>query len=487
MKNLVWRQEFGWMLIAVAVAACLALFISVSAGYYALLFAAVAWWTWIYPEEALLFFIMLAPLLPMFKLTQTVENFTLVKDVFIATLFVRQFLRPLLKQTLPYRRNVFLLPILVLIAWLGVAALRADSHVLGILRLRDLGMYLLLYVGVLYLPLTKEILLTRVKWLLSGLVVVLVLAIYQWLWAPDGAVLRFDPARQIWIPRISATFGHPTVFGEYLIMIIAGLSAGWLVLKENKWRWLTTIGILLLLPFIYLTYSRGVWLGLICAWGGIAIALIWQRFHLGTLSHKIWKQITGGLVLLILLLAASIYFTPVGTFVRSAFDPTYPSNQIRLQFLNRLIAATSNTDALIGKGLGDVVQQTSLQVTDVTAGDILSGNGRAVQLSQDSTLVDDQYLKTFIEMGLVGLLIYGWIYGRFWKYSYQLLKQAGQMEKIIGIMGIGFLVAFVVQALFVDIWDVFPTEAYFWIMAAVVSATCHSGLDPESSFFNTGS
>lgn len=465
------RNEFAWMLIAVAVTACIALFINLQTGFYALLFAAVAWWAWMNAEESLLFFILLAPLLPMFKVTQTLGNFTLVKDVIIGTLFFKQFLLPLVTQRLPYRRNIFLLPGLMLLGWVSISTLQADSLTLGILRARDIVLYMMLYMAVLYLPASKEIILERAKWFLVGLGGLLMLALYQWFFAPDGAVLRFDPARSIWIPRISSTFAHPTVFGEYLNLAVAFFTAIFIVIKKQS-RWLAALGVLILLPFIYLTYSRGVWLGLLFCWGAMAASLLIHRLHIGTLSRTVWVRVAGSLVVFILILSAITAFTPVGTFVRSAVDPTYPSNQIRLQFVNRLIASTSDTQALFGKGLGDIVQQVINTTVDITGEDVASGDSRSVQLSKDSTLVDNQHLKTFIEMGLVGLLLYFWVYVTIIKGSFTLSQNTQYgMGQIIGFTCIGFVAAFVVQGLFVDIWDVFPTNALFWIVAALVSVS----------------
>ncbi len=64
-------------------------------------------------------------------------------------------------------------------------------------------------------------------------------------------------------------------------------------------------------------------------------------------------------------------------------------------------------------------------------------------------------------MGLVGLLIYGFLY-------YRLFKSANRLG-VIQLWLIGFLVSFIIQSFFVDIWDIFPTNAYFWIIAALAS------------------
>ncbi|HLD25684.1 MAG TPA: hypothetical protein VJC05_01405, partial [Candidatus Andersenbacteria bacterium] len=164
---------------------------------------------------------------------------------------------------------------------------------------------------------------------------------------------------------------------------------------------------------------------------------------------------------LLVLLLLAIKLTPVGVYVRSALDPTYGSNEERIEFAARLIAPMANVEALVGRGLGDVLVQ-NFRAVDLQAIDIAAGAAREVQLTKNATLVDNQWLKTFVEMGLAGLLIYGWM---FWRVG----KQAWQVTEITGLWGLGFLAAFIIQGFFIDIWDIFPTNAAFWVVAAMVS------------------
>lgn len=163
-------------------------------------------------------------------------------------------------------------------------------------------------------------------------------------------------------------------------------------------------------------------------------------------------------------------FTPAGPLLRSAFDPTYKSNLERLEFAVRLIAPMTNLEALFGRGLGDVVEQ-NFRTVRVGLGAITEGASREVQLAKNRTLVDNQYLKTFVEMGLIGLLIYAWLFWRFAKGAWQLVREGGERhKKIIGLWSAGFLAAFVVQGFFIDIWDIFPTNAMFWIVGGLLAA-----------------
>lgn len=511
MKSLELRSAVAWALVAVMSVACLALFVNLQVAFFALVFVALGWWVWRNSEEGFLMFIILAPLLSLFKATQTVGVVTLVKDAIILLLFLKVTLWPLLTKKLPYRRSILFGPAAALVAWTALETLRAGSLSLGILRAREIVLYLLLYFVVLYLPADAKIWRRRLFWFSWSFLIAAFHGGYQWFFAQDSAVLRFDPGRQIWIPRISSTFGHPSVYGEYLVSA-AALFASCAMFLQRKWRVLSGVLFIATLPIIFLTYSRAVWIGFAAAMGVVGCVWLWRmlaakqhsarelditlpseqsvpnsrprsftqsesRAHFGLRNAPFVKYSLAafGIVIGAALLGVLLRFTPAGPLLRSAFDPTYKSNEERLEFAARLVAPMSNLDAIIGRGLGDVIQQ-KLLVTDVGVDEITSADSREIQLAKDSTLVDNQYLKTFVEMGLIGLVIYFWLFWRFAKGSLELLKPSlrngygGQIPKaILGIWGIGFLIAFVLQAPFIDVWDVFPTNAMFWIVGGLIS------------------
>lgn len=485
MKQLTFNPLYAWALVATLVGGFVAFGFSLQAGVFILLFAAIAWYVWENPEEGFLLLLIALPILPMFKITQTIGTFTLIKDIIIFTLFFRLVVLPLLSRSLLYRRNIVLMPGMALIVWSIFAALRADSHILGLLRLRDIGLYIILYMAVLYLPShSKEVMKRRLLWFSTGVGITLLAAIQQWFFAVDSAVLRFDPVRQIWIPRLSSTLAHPSIYGEYLVtaltlfasIVVSGIS--------KKWKTLFTVACLIVLPAIFLTYSRAVWIGTAAA-GGVMGAVyvakkLHSRFSRPAVSQEhtktAYKKRLGrpmviilGLVIVAMAGFALVRYTPAGGLLRSIFDPTYGSNEERVEFLVRLIAPLSNTEAIVGRGLGDVTTQ-NFRAVDVTVLDIAEGDSRAVQLTKNTTLVDNQFLKTFVEMGIVGVGIYLWLYARITFIAiHRFFKANDSMQKIISLWALGFLAAFVIQALFIDIWDISPTNALFWIVVALAS------------------
>ncbi len=471
MRDLTLSPAYAWGLVVLAALSVVALGISLHMALAGLLFVLVAWWAWQEPEPGFLFLVVLAPLLPLLKATQTLDDITLVKDVIILTLAARLFIYPLLTKQLPYRRLELIFPLLLLGAWVLLGVARADSPVLGIVRARDLLLYPLLYVVAAYLPTSSKIWRERLWWFLGSATAVLLLGAYQWLWAADSAVLRLDPERSIWIPRLSATFVHPSIYGEYLVLVVTLLLALFLQIKDVRARFMAAVLGLGNLLSIYLTYSRGVWLGLVAAVIAMFVARLrsasWRSYG----GQPYWKRqrLISGSVAIIVTVIFFLLMTSAGTFLRSSFDPTYGSNEIRLEFLARLLSSVSNSEALFGKGLGDVVTQ-NFRVIDLQGSEVVLGEARAVQRAKDATLVDNQYLKTFVELGLFGLLIYFWLFWRLARSAWQAAQAQETVRRILGLWTFGFLAAFIIQAFFIDIWDIFPTNAAFWILAGLLAA-----------------
>ncbi len=487
------RDEWKWGAVLAASALVVSLASSIEFGVWLVLFAVLAWWTWFNSTLAVSLFIIMAPILPMLKITQTLGSITLVKDVIILTLFMRWFVWPLAVKQLPYRRNSLILPIVVLGVWVLAGVTRADSTVLGLLRARDILLYPLLFLGILYMPHSYKAWKEWGKWFIAGLGILAVLAGYQWWVVPGSTVLRYDPIGADWIPRVSSIMAHPSIFGEYLVIGLS-LAAG-MILTVKKWRnriWWSGAGAGLL-GLIFLTYSRAVWIGAVAALG--VMGLVYTRRRMmgsgAAWSGRKLKKILlmgGGLVIVVII---GLSQTSAGVYIKTIVDPTYGSNEERLEFMARLIAPLTNQEAIFGRGLGDVLEQ-NFRKTSINTADIAEGAAREVQLAKNATLVDNQYLKTLVELGLAGLLIMGWIYIAMLRQAQHVIfnpliqrtsfqsantaDRLANLKQTVGYWGLGVLAAFVLQGFFIDIWEIFPTNAYFWIAAALVSAAGTPGI-----------
>lgn len=461
------NSSVAWALVATLAIAMIALVLNLQLAAFVGFFIILGFWSWQQPLPALYLLIIVAPLLPMLKITQTAGTMTLLKDVIILTLFFKLVVVPLATKQLAYRRNILLAPLVALVVWVSIGVLQADSLLLGLLRARDIVLYVLLYFVILNLPRRRGWYKEALTWFLVSVAIVGAFGWYQFFVVPASTVLRFDPARQIWIPRVSSIMAHPSILGQYLVTASTLLVALLPFARRRTAPALVALAVFLL-PLVYFTFSRAVWLGYAAGLAAMAVVYTWTKIQQTTRTGVPWKIGTMVLIGIIIAFASAVQFTSLGVFVRSAFDPTYTSNAERLEFLVRLIAPVTATPALFGAGLGDVIAQNFRSV-DITTFDVASGSSRAVQLAKNATLVDNQYLKTFIELGLAGLLIYAWLYWRVARAAFGIANYELRIPKITGLWSLGFLAAFLIQGFFIDIWDIFPTNMAFWIVAALVS------------------
>lgn len=465
-------QPLTLMIVGVAaIALFLGLFLSAQAALFFLLAAWVVAGSWRFPFPALLLLLFFAPLLPLLKATQIASLLTPLKDFVILTLFVRTTLLPMLRKQDPYRRNTLLLPLLFFGAWCLLGALRADHLVLGLLRLRDLFLYIPLLWVARSLVRNREDL--RAVFTTLGLSATLVLVIVglQFALFPDGMVLRFDPAAQTWFPRASGTLAHPNILSSYLLFIAPlAIAAAADSALRGRTRLLAG-GLGLLATFaVYCTYSRSGWIAL-------AVALV-VLFVLMTI-RRLRTLIMGG-ALGIFLLAVLLFALPTSrALLRTVVDPTYRSNEERLLILAQLVADTSNTDALLGRGLGDVLGSTMRSVT-ISLGDIAAADVREVQIAKARTFVDNAVLKTGIELGFFGVLIVGWLGWTVLRLGVQRARDTRLPEgRILGRAAVATTVGLGVLAFFLDVPEIFPVALLFWTFVGLLQSLPY--LDRSSS------
>lgn len=460
------RQPIGGVgllaLLGVGVIALfLGLFFSAQAG---LLFLAATWvavGTWRYPWPAFLLLMAIAPFLLILKATVILGPLTLLKDVVILTLLLRSlrgggvFLSPILR-----------VPVLALIVWDVVAFLRADALALGLLRLRDLLLYVALLIIVARQVTTAE---RRRKFFavfLGAAALVLALGALQWSLFPDGMVLRFDAARQVWIPRVSSVLAHPNHLGGYLVFVLS-LTAALTATRGLSQTLRLGAGLLTLAGLVatYFTYSRSAWIA-------VPIALV---------SAAVLPRVTktsralGAVALLTLLAGSAIFAIPRARhFVRAVANPAYQSNKTRLEIAAGSLAEVSNVGAVIGEGLGDTA--TLLQRTaEITVYDIVSAKDREAQVAKARTFVDNGVVKTWVEQGTVGLVIVGWVAVNLVRLGLRVFRRSAEPEsRAIGLATTAVVFGLAALWLFLDVPDMFPVNLYFWTFAGLTTAAAVS-------------
>lgn len=458
--------NFGPVVLALlgvaAVVAYLILFFSAQAGLLALAAAWLAVGAWRFPKAAFALLLFFAPLLPIIKATEVLGPLTLLKDVIIGALFLRTAVLPVLHKRDPYRRNPLLLPIAVFVLWSFVGLAQTDAFVLGALRLRDLLLYLPLLWIARFLVRTHEDVRDLLRVLAGSAALVLLLALAQFLFFADGMVLRFDPARDTWIPRAGSVLAHPSILGSYLLFVIPlwssllfvrSLSLGSRLLSAA----LSAGGFVALIA----TYSRGAWLAAAVSLCALAITAVpWRRGALLAVAVG-----TIGVVALPVLLLPN-----VRSLLHTVADPTYQSNRERLDILAGLVAASTHVSALTGQGLADVLGATGRTAT-ISLGDIVAADASLVRAVKAKTFVDNAVLKTWIELGLVGVLLLALIAGRFLVMCFRNARGGGVPEaRAFARAGGAVTVGLIVLSFFLDVPEVFPVALLWWTYVGTIEA-----------------
>ncbi len=450
---------------AAVIAIFLASLFSAQAGLLVLAASWIAGMSWHFPRQAFLLTLFVAPLLPILKATNVLSAVTPLKDVVIVTLFVQTTILLIVTKRDPYRRNRLLLPVLAFLAWVVIGVVRADAVVLGVLRARDL----LLYVPLLWSAraLTRSLddvrIYTRV--LLGSAFLTLLLVVLQYLAFPDGMVLRYDPARMEWISRASGTLAHPNLLASFLLFVIP--LGGAVALEssiDRRWRLLAGVVVAAAVPAAYFTYSRSGWLALAIAVATLCLWVLARRVQ----SGRVRGAAVASALLVCFLLIGTV--PRARTFLRTAVDPTYASNEERIGILASLVASGTSTGALIGAGLGDTVVLTSRDAF-VTVEDIVSADVGRVRLAKARTFVDNAILKTGVELGLVGLLLVGWIILAGVHTARDVLRAGLRGEP--RALAVGFLATtagLIALSLFLDTPDIFPVALLWWSSIGVLQA-----------------
>lgn len=444
------------------VALFLALFFSAQAGLLLLTAAWVAVFTWRFPWTAFLLLVAVAPFLLLLKATVVLGPLTLLKDVVILALFARALRGDAsVRHGASWPSSALLVPVFILLVWAMVAFLRADSPVLGLLRLRDLLLYAPMLLVTFRLVTSPGRLTTLLTVFLGSAAVVLLLGLLQWAFFADSMVLRFDPQRSIWIPRVSSVLAHPNNLGSYLLLLVPLSAALVLAPRLAYRRWLLALLVFTAgLASAYATYSRSAWIALAVSLAVGAMAAVVLRT----------PRLAGSVALGVAVAVSAAFALPnVRSLVASALDPAYESNRTRLLIFAGSLADLSNLGAVIGEGLGDTASLLKREAA-ISLYQIASASAREAQVAKARTFVDNGVVKTWIEQGVVGLVVAGWVAVRLLHASLVVARRSAEPEqRAVGLAACASLCGLAVLWLFLDVPDMFPVNLYFWTFAGLVS------------------
>jgi len=223
--------------------------------------------------------------------------------------------------------------------------------------------------------------------------------------------------------RATSFFPFPTAVGKLIGPLIA-LFLGMLITKETLRvkllfefvkKNIFTVGILLFgLMGLMFSVSRGAVLG-------ILVALIFASFF------SKWKRwIWGSLGVLIVL---ALLITPIRNNVADVFSAQDVSTDVRL---------------VMWKGAVRIIKDNPITGTGLASFPVVYEDYKEASHTEYFPNPDHFILSIWIEMGLAGLIIFGWIIIRFFKYCKKILYQnkplaVGLMSAMVALLAYGFL------------------------------------------------
>lgn len=198
--------------------------------------------------------------------------------------------------------------------------------------------------------------------------------------------------------RIFGTMIHPATFSFFLLVT---LPISYALAKLEKNKIIKTLYLSLSLVFVFLifaTMTRSAWIA----------------FLFMALVYAITKNKKAIVWLLLGFMAVYVFIPAVNQRVNDIFDPKYNSSfKTRLNILTTTLPAFEN-HPLIGSGFG-TFEVVNLKYNDEAR-------------FYESLLAHNDYLKTLIEQGLIGLVLYLILLFSTLKYFYNLQKNTNSEE-----------------------------------------------------------
>ena len=234
--------------------------------------------------------------------------------------------------------------------------------------------------------------------------------------------------------RSFSTFTQPFPFGFFLMLVLlVGLAQA-----LDDPRRLRNRLFLMVVPVIVVGLATSVVRG---AWLGLAAGLL----YLAITRHRA--------LLLVLLVPLAIFaFLPADTTGAALSSSSYHE---------RVVGWQANVERAVAHPLGEGIGATSAVAERLHPEIPASSTGQVYQ-------PDNYYVKTGIELGVVGLWLLALILFAGWRTAHTAAARPGRDGALAG--GVAAYVVAAIAASFVStFFEIFPMELYFWLLLTVVS------------------
>ncbi len=339
-------------------------------------------------------------------------------------------------------QSLSLEPAVILYLLIAVGATAASINLSG--SLRDLAIYffafVLFFVLINQIESKKE--LTRfLNFLLLGACFVALYGIYQYLVGtplPPGWVdIEQNPAIRT---RVYSVFGNPNVLANYLVLLIPFPCALFLGTKKlaAKFSYFALTAMLCLT--LLLTFSRGGWLGLLV--GLLVFALLKDRRML--------------ILILIALLAGAAMLPEVFLQRLSTIgSPRDTSNAYRFRVWQESLGIIEEFP-LTGVGLG---HEAFMRIYPLFM----------LDREKSPFHTHNAYLQILVETGIIGLLVFFWLLGSYFKRGFKAVASCRDKElKYLMIASMSATVGILTQGLGDVIIYLPKITILFWLNIALL-------------------
>jgi len=245
------------------------------------------------------------------------------------------------------------LPAIGLIIWGLVSTINAVYIDIVISELTRIIRAYLAFLCVINFTKTKRDISAVIQAMFLALLFFGTLGFMQWRWGYMGLTF-LDESRFWW--RAGATFAHPAMFGDYLILLIPIVFRLFIFYKPEKRIFTGIYGLLFLLSSISLlaTYARGPWLSFA---GAIMIMLLFSLF-----KRRFHPRIMSATAIMVLLATIfAIHYTPT---IIMQFTSKYRQGAAGVRIPLNVIAGRMIRDNLaFGVGLGNYQYHSHKYIT----------------------------------------------------------------------------------------------------------------------------
>jgi len=256
--------------------------------------------------------------------------------------------------------------------------------------------------------------------------------------------------------RATSTLGQPNYLGSYLLLVIPLSIYGLVRYRQRLVRF--ALGLLLALQLVALvvTGSRAAWLGLL---GSLGFLALWRLSGFWSKLPAAKKRLTIAISVLAVILLSWLLLQNnyIARRLEGITNFRQGSVSVRFNFWSGALKSIAQKP-LLGYGLENQGEEfiKYYQANWAETGFVNASTNRAHNLILDILLTT----------GIVGLILYLWLYGSFFRWSGQNRHQEKYrwLSEVLAVAVLGLLISLLFG------FSIIVTEIYFWSYYAIVAA-----------------